>query len=64
MDEEPEPGKLPAAADEALERLLSREDRISDLIAFLAALDPEPFLAALGLPIRRARVRREVRLGG
>jgi hypothetical protein len=64
MDEEPEPGKLPAAADEALERLLSREDRISDLIAFLAALDPEPFLAALGLPKRRARVRREVRLGG
>ena len=64
MDEDPEPGKLPAAADEALERLLSREDRISDLIAFLAALDPEPFLAALGLPIRQARVRREVRLGG
>jgi hypothetical protein len=53
MDEDPEPGKLPAAADEALERLLSREDRISDLIAFLAAL---------GLPIRQARVRREVRL--
>jgi hypothetical protein len=49
MDEDPEPGKLPAAADEALERLLSRKDRISDLIAFLAALDPEPFLAALGL---------------
>ena len=64
MDEDPEPGKLPAAADEALERLLSREDRISDLIAFLAALDPEPFLAALGLPIRQARVRREARLGG
>jgi hypothetical protein len=63
MDEDPEPGKLPAAADEALERLLSREDRISDLVAFLAALDPEPFLAALGLPIRQARVRREVRLG-
>lgn len=63
MDEGPEPGKLPAAADEALERLLSREDRISDLIAFLAALDPEPFLAALGLPIRQARVRREARLG-
>ena len=63
MDEDPEPGKLPAAADEALERLLSREDRISDLIAFLAALDPEPFLAALGLPIRQARVRREARLG-
>src|ERR1035441_5557180 len=37
--------------------------RISDLIAFLAALDPEPFLAALGLPIRQAQVRREVRLG-
>ena len=64
MDEDPEPCKLPAAAGEALERLLSREDRISDLIAFLAALDSEPFLAALGLPIRRARVRREVRLGG
>jgi hypothetical protein len=63
MDEDPEPGKLPAAAGEALERLLSREDRISDLIAFLAALDPEPFLAALGLPAGRARVRREVRLG-
>jgi hypothetical protein len=63
MDEDPEPGKLPAAADEALERLLSQEDRISDLIAFLAALDPEPFLAALGLPIRQARVRREARLG-
>lgn len=62
MDEDLEPGKLPAAADEALERLLSREDRISDLIAFLAALDPEPFLAAFGLPIRQARVRREVRL--
>src|ERR1039457_4107306 len=58
-----EPGTRPAAADEALERLLSREDRISDLIAFLAALDPEPFLAALGLPIRQAQVRREVRLG-
>jgi hypothetical protein len=40
MDEDPEPGKLPAAAGEALERLLSRKDRISDLIAFLAALDP------------------------
>jgi hypothetical protein len=64
MDEDPEPGKLPAAASEALERLLSREDRISDLIAFLAALDPEPFLVALGLPIRQARVRREARLGG
>jgi hypothetical protein len=64
MGKEPEPGKLPAAADEALERLLCREDRISDLIAFLAALDPEPFLATLGLPVQRARVRREVRLGG
>ncbi len=64
MDKEPEPGKLPGAADEALGRLLSREDRISDLIAFLAALDPEPFLAALGLPLQRARVRREVRLDG
>src|SRR5579875_1392509 len=59
-----EPGKLPGAADEALGRLLSREDRISDLIAFLAALDPEPFVAALGLPLQRARVRREVRLDG
>lgn len=64
MDKELAPGKLPAAADEALGRLLSREDRISDLIAFLAALDPEPFLGALGLPIQRARVRREVRLDG
>lgn len=64
MGKEPEPGKLPGAADEALGRLLSREDRISDLIAFLAALDPEPFLAALGLPLQRARVRREVRLDG
>lgn len=34
--------------DEELERLLSPGGRISDLIAFLAALDPEPFLAALG----------------
>ena len=63
MDGDPEPGKLPAAASQALERLLSRENQISDLIAFLAALDPEPLLAALGLPVRQARVRREVRLG-
>ena len=49
---DPELGKLPSAASQALERLLSREDRISDLIAFLAALDPGPFLAALGLPER------------
>src|ERR1039457_1707302 len=59
-----EPGKLPAAADEALERLLSREDRISDLIAFLAALDPEPFLAALGLALRQGQGRGGVRRGG
>ena len=29
----------------------------------MAALDPEPFLVALGLPIRQARVSREARLG-
>jgi hypothetical protein len=63
MDEGPELGKLPAAAGQALERLLSRENQISDLIAFLATLDPEPFLAALGLPVREAWVRRELRLG-
>lgn len=63
MDKDPEPGTLPASAGKALERLLSRESQISDLIAFLATLDPVPFLAALGLPVRQARVRREVRLG-
>lgn len=63
MDEGPERGKVPAAAGQALERLLSRESQISDLIAFLAGLDPGPFLAALGLPTRDARIRREVRLG-
>ena len=55
-------GPLPAAAGQALERLLSRETQISDLIAFLAALDTAPFLAALGLPVWQARVRREERL--
>lgn len=63
MDKGPEPGPLPAAAGQALERLLSQETQISDLIAFLAALDPVPFLAALDMEVQQARVRREVRLG-
>jgi hypothetical protein len=56
-------GELPAAAGQALARLLSRKDRVSDLIAFLAALDPEPFLAALDLSAQEAHLKREDRLG-
>lgn len=62
-DKEPEPGELPLAASQALARLLSRENRVSDLIAFLAGLDSEPFLAALGLPAQEVYVKREDLLG-
>ncbi len=63
MDEGPEPGELPVAAGRALERLLSQENQISDLIAFLAALDSVPFLEALGLPGIHCYVEREELLG-
>jgi hypothetical protein len=63
MHREPEPGELPIAASQALARLLSRENRVSDLIAFLAGLDSESFLAALGLPLQEVRVKREDLLG-
>lgn len=63
MDEDPEQGELPVAAGQALARLLSRENRVSDFIAFLAALDSEPFLAALGLPLQKVYVKREDLLG-
>jgi hypothetical protein len=59
----PEPGELPVAAGQALERLLSQENQISDLIAFLAALDSEPFLEAFGLPGTHCYVEREELLG-
>ena len=63
MDEGPEPGELPAAAGQALERLLSHENQISDLIAFLAALDSEPLLEAFGLSGTHCYVEREELLG-
>jgi hypothetical protein len=63
MDKEPESEVLPIAASQALARLLSRENRVSDLIAFLAALDFEPFLAVLGLPAQEAHCKREDVLG-
>lgn len=63
MDECPEPGELPAGAGQALGRLLSHENQISDLIAFLAALDSEPFLAVLGLPGTHCFVEPEELLG-
>lgn len=47
----------------ALGRLLSREEQVSDLVAFLAALDPEPLRAALDLAPGELRVRREASLG-
>jgi hypothetical protein len=60
---EPELGDLPIAASQALARLLSKENRVSDLIAFLAGLDSESFLAALGLPPQEVCVKREDLLG-
>jgi len=54
----------PSLARDALERLLLKEERISDLIAFLAALDPEPLLRALGLTARDPRIRREEMIPG
>jgi hypothetical protein len=53
----------PVAARRALGRLLSREDRISDLVAFLAALDSQPLLTALDLLARDPQVGREDVLG-
>jgi hypothetical protein len=53
----------PVVAREALGRLLSKEEQISDLIAFLAALDPQPLRGALGLTCQDPRVSREERLG-
>lgn len=53
-----------AAASGALGRLLSREEQISDVVAFLSALDPEPLLRALGIQAGNLRVRREQALGG
>lgn len=55
--------QLPAAAVQALARLLSRENRVSDLIALLAGLDTVPFLAVLGLPAQEALAKREDLLG-
>jgi len=63
VDEGPEPGELPVAAGQALERLLSQENQISDLIAFLAALDSVPFLEALGQPGTHCYVEWEELLG-
>lgn len=65
MHREPEPdsGDIPIAASQALARLLSKENRVSDLIAFLAGLDSESFLAALDLPLQEVRVSREDLLG-
>ena len=51
-------------AGEALGRLLTKEERISDLAAFLAALDPQPLLRVLDLTARDPRVSREEVLGG
>jgi hypothetical protein len=50
-------------AKAALGRLLSKEDRISDLIAFLASLDPVPLLGVLGLTTQTPSVKREVAVG-
>jgi hypothetical protein len=53
----------PAVAADALGRLLTKEERISDLVAFLAALDPLPLLRALHLAARDPRISREELLG-
>jgi hypothetical protein len=53
----------PAIVGHALGRMLTKEERISDLAAFLAALDPQPLLRALGLTARDPRVSREELLG-
>jgi hypothetical protein len=55
--------QLPAAALQALTRLLSRENRVSDLVAFLVGLDAAPLLTALGLPAQEVRAKREDLLG-
>jgi hypothetical protein len=63
VNDEPTPGD-PAVAREALGRLLTKETRISDLVAFLAALDPQSLLRALHLTAQDPRVSRETTLGG
>ena len=40
--------------------MINAEERVSDLLAFLAELDPEPLARALELPPARLKVRREV----
>ena len=59
MEEGQEPGELPAAVGQALARLLSHENQISDLIALLAALDSEPLIEAFGLSGTHCYVERE-----
>ncbi|WP_138732073.1 hypothetical protein [Modestobacter excelsi] len=47
-----------------LERLLNGEDQVSDLVAFLADLDPQPLARVLGLEADGLRVRREALVSG
>ncbi|HVF14999.1 MAG TPA: hypothetical protein VM942_10390 [Acidimicrobiales bacterium] len=49
----------PGAAFAALERMLAKEDRISDLIGFLAALDPRPLSTVLRVTAGNPRISRE-----
>jgi len=51
-------------ADAHFERLLKHEDNVSNLLAFLAALDPEPLAQLLGIPAAGLQVRRETNLTG
>jgi hypothetical protein len=53
---------LSGPADDALGRLLNREDQVTDLIAFLAALDPKPLATALGLEAQDVRTVREQKI--
>jgi hypothetical protein len=51
-----------ASAGKAFGRLLSQETWISDLVALLASLDPQPVLSALDLSTQNLRISREERL--
>ncbi|WP_138758564.1 hypothetical protein [Modestobacter altitudinis] len=47
-----------------LERLLNGEERVSDFVAFLADLDPQPLARVLGLDAEGLKVRREALVNG
>lgn len=64
MGKHPERRGFPFGANQALARLLSRENAVSDFIALLAGLDSAPLLTALDLRPREVRIKREDLLGG